>query len=514
MLLNWLKAYKATCPSKFSVRFRDRFFRESIMSDTTFTATEAKQLIKIPEMRRIKHIHFVGIGGAGMCGIAEVLKNQGYKVSGSDIKESKTTQQLEKNGIEVFIGHQASNIEGANVLVVSTAIDLENPEVQTANEHRIPVVRRAEMLGELMRYRHGIAVAGTHGKTTTTSLLTCMLAEENLDPTYVIGGLLNRTGVNAALGASRYIVAEADESDASFLYLEPMAAIVTNIDADHMDTYGGSFDTLKDTFIQFLHKLPFYGLAVVCGDDANIREIMPRIGRPVLTYGFEEDNDIRAIDVEQDGMQSHFTVLRKDREPLRLTINQPGMHNILNALAAIGVATDEGVSDAAIARALEGFNGVGRRFQVQGEYVKDNGTVKLVDDYGHHPKEVEATIKAARQSHPDRRLVLLFQPHRFSRTRDCFDDFVDVLSQVDALLLMEVYPAGEKPIVGADSRTLARAIRLRGQIEPIIIDPVDGQLPSVLKNLLQANDLLLTQGAGNVGAISVELAQNELYLNT
>lgn len=484
------------------------------MSDTTFTATEAKQLIKIPEMRRIKHIHFVGIGGAGMCGIAEVLKNQGYKVSGSDIKASKTTAQLEKNGIEVFIGHQASNIDGANVLVVSTAIDLENPEIQTANEHRIPVVRRAEMLGELMRYRHGIAVAGTHGKTTTTSLLTCMLAEENLDPTYVIGGLLNRTGVNAALGASRYIVAEADESDASFLYLEPMAAIVTNIDADHMDTYGGSFDTLKDTFIQFLHKLPFYGLAVVCGDDANIREIMPRIGRPVLTYGFEEDNDIRAIDVEQDGMQSHFTVLRKDREPLRLTINQPGMHNILNALAAIGVATDEGVSDAAIARALEGFNGVGRRFQVQGEYVKDNGTVKLVDDYGHHPKEVEATIKAARQSHPDRRLVLLFQPHRFSRTRDCFDDFVDVLSQVDALLLMEVYPAGEKPIVGADSRTLARAIRLRGQIEPIIIDPVDGQLPSVLKNLLQANDLLLTQGAGNVGAISVELAQNELYLNT
>lgn len=483
------------------------------MSDTTFTATEAKQLIKIPEMRRIKHIHFVGIGGAGMCGIAEVLKNQGYKVSGSDIKASKTTAQLEKNGIEVFIGHQASNIEGANVLVVSTAIDLENPEVQTANEHRIPVVRRAEMLGELMRYRHGIAVAGTHGKTTTTSLLTCMLAEENLDPTYVIGGLLNRTGVNAALGASRYIVAEADESDASFLYLEPMAAIVTNIDADHMDTYGGSFDVLKDTFVQFLHKLPFYGLAVVCGDDANIREIMPRIGRPVLTYGFEEDNDIRAIDVEQDGMQSHFTVLRKDREPLRLTINQPGMHNILNALAAIGVATDEGVSDAAIARALEGFNGVGRRFQVQGEYTKDNGTVKLVDDYGHHPKEVEATIKAARQSHPDRRLVLLFQPHRFSRTRDCFDDFVDVLSQVDALLLMEVYPAGEKPIVGADSRSLARAIRLRGQVEPIIIDPVDGQLPSVLKNLLQANDLLLTQGAGNVGAVSVELAQNGLYLN-
>ena len=511
MLLNWLKAYKATCPSKFSVRFRDRFFRESIMSDTTFTATEAKQLIKIPEMRRIKHIHFVGIGGAGMCGIAEVLKNQGYKVSGSDIKESKTTQQLEKNGIEVFIGHQASNIEGANVLVVSTAIDLENPEVQTANEHRIPVVRRAEMLGELMRYRHGIAVAGTHGKTTTTSLLTCMLAEENLDPTYVIGGLLNRTGVNAALGASRYIVAEADESDASFLYLEPMAAIVTNIDADHMDTYGGSFDTLKDTFIQFLHKLPFYGLAVVCGDDANIREILPRVGRPVLTYGFDEGNDIRAVDVEQEGMRSHFTVLRKDREPLSVTINQPGLHNVLNALAAIGVATDEGVSDGAICRALAGFSGVGRRFQVQGEFEVGEGLVKLIDDYGHHPKEVEATIKAARASHPDRRLVMMFQPHRFSRTRDCFDDFVDVLSQVDQLLLLEVYPAGEKPIVGADSRALARSIRLRGQVEPILVDPVEGNLPSVLQKVLQANDLLLTQGAGNVGAISVELAQHRLY---
>ncbi|MEK7738622.1 MAG: UDP-N-acetylmuramate--L-alanine ligase, partial [Pseudomonadota bacterium] len=402
----------------------------------TSPADKAKNLIKIPEMRRIKHIHFVGIGGAGMCGIAEVLKNQGYKVSGSDIKASKTTVQLEENGIKVFIGHTADNIKGANVLVVSTAIDPENLEVKAAIENRIPVVRRAEMLGELMRYRHGIAVAGTHGKTTTTSLVTCMLAEENMDPTYVIGGLLNRTGVNAAVGASRFIVAEADESDASFLHLEPMAAIVTNIDADHMDTYGGSFDVLKDTFIKFLQKMPFYGLAVVCGDDANIREIMPRIGRPVLTYGFNEDNDIRAIDVEQVGMQSSFTVLRKGREPLRLTINLPGLHNILNALAAIGIATDEGVSDAAIARALESFSGVGRRFQVQGEFELDEGTVKLVDDYGHHPKEVEATIKAVRASHPDRRLVMMFQPHRYSRTRDCFDDFVDVLSQVDQLLLL------------------------------------------------------------------------------
>ena len=475
-------------------------------------ADKAKNLIKIPEMRRIKHIHFVGIGGAGMCGIAEVLKNQGYKVSGSDIKASKTTAQLEENGIKVHIGHHADNILGANVLVVSTAIDPENLEVKAAIEARTPVVRRAEMLGELMRYRHGIAVAGTHGKTTTTSLVTCMLAEENMDPTYVIGGLLNRTGVNAALGASRYIVAEADESDASFLHLEPMAAIVTNIDADHMDTYGGSFDVLKDTFIKFLQKMPFYGLAVVCGDDANIREIMPRIGRPVLTYGFNEDNDIRAVDVDQTGMQSSFTVLRKGREPLRLTINMPGLHNILNALAAIGIATDEGVSDAAIARALESFSGVGRRFQVQGEYELGEGTVKLVDDYGHHPKEVEATIKAARASHPDRRLVMMFQPHRFSRTRDCFDDFVDVLSQVDQLLLLEVYSAGEKPIVGADSRSLARSIRLRGEVEPILIDPVEGNLQNVIQKVLQANDLLLTQGAGNVGAISVELAQNRLYL--
>ena len=481
------------------------------MSPST-PADQAKKLIKVPEMRRIKHIHFVGIGGAGMCGIAEVLKNQGYKVSGSDIKASKTTAQLEENGIKVYIGHSPDNIKDANVIVVSTAIDPENPEIKTAIEQRTPIVRRAEMLGELMRYRHGIAVAGTHGKTTTTSLITCMLAEENMDPTYVIGGLLNRTGVNAALGASRYIVAEADESDATFLHLQPMAAIVTNIDADHMDTYGGSFDVLKDTFVQFLQKLPFYGLAVVCGDDANVREIMPRIGRPLLTYGFNEDNDIRAVDVDQDGMRTHFSVLRKNREPLRVTVNQPGLHNVLNALASIGIATDEGVSDGAICRALEGFSGVGRRFQVQGEFEHENGSITLVDDYGHHPKEVEATIKAARQSHPDRRLVMMFQPHRFSRTRDCFDDFVDVLSQVDQLLLLEVYPAGEKPIVGADSRALARSIRLRGEVEPILIDPVDGNLANIMQKVLQANDLLLTQGAGNVGAISLELTQNKLYL--
>lgn len=472
----------------------------------------ASRLIEIPEMRRIRRMHFVGIGGAGMCGIAEVLKNQGYDISGSDIKASKTTARLEQMGIQVFIGHQASNIDGADVLVVSTAIDTSNPEIQAATERHVPLVRRAEMLGELMRYRHGIAVAGTHGKTTTTSLLTCMLDEEGMDPTYVIGGLLNRTGTNAALGASRYLVAEADESDASFLYLQPMAAIITNIDADHMDTYGGSFEKLKDTFIQFLHNLPFYGLVVVCGDDAVVRELLPRIGRPVVTYGFDENNDLRAVDVQQLGMQTRFTVLRKDREPLTVTLSIPGLHNVLNALAAIGIATDEGVSDAAICRALEGFTGVGRRFQIQGEFPIDGGVVKLVDDYGHHPKEVEATIKAARQSHPNHRLVMLFQPHRYSRTRDCFEDFVDVLSHVDVLLLLDVYPAGEKPIVGADSRSLARSIRLRGQVEPILVEPHDTQLEPVLRSVLQAGDLLLTQGAGNVGAVSNDLARHQLYL--
>lgn len=483
------------------------------MSNPVRPTPKKTRLIEVPEMRRIRRIHFIGIGGAGMCGIAEVLKNQGYTISGSDIKASKNTERLEQMGVQVFIGHRPENIDGADVLVVSTAIDQDNPEIKAAIDQHIPVVRRAEMLGELMRYRHGIAVAGTHGKTTTTSLLTCMLAEEGLDPTYVIGGLLNRTGTNAALGASRYLVAEADESDASFLYLQPMAAIVTNIGADHMETYGGSFETLKDTFIQFLHNLPFYGLAVVCGDDSVVRELLPRVGRPLLTYGFNDDNDIRAVNVRQAGMQTFFTVLRKEREPLDLVLSIPGLHNVLNALAAIGVATDEGVSDVAIARALEGFSGVGRRFQIQGEFATpDGGVVKLIDDYGHHPKEVDATIKALRQSHPDQRLVMLFQPHRFSRTRDCFDDFVEVLSQVDALLLMDVYPAGEKPIVGADSRSLARSLRLRGQVEPIMVEPYDTLLPQILRNVLRAGDVLLTQGAGNVGSLSNDLASHALYL--
>ncbi|MDO9177351.1 MAG: UDP-N-acetylmuramate--L-alanine ligase [Agitococcus sp.] len=469
------------------------------------------RLIEIPEMRRIRRIHFIGIGGAGMCGIAEVLLNQGYKVSGSDAKAGKTTERLQALGAQVFIGHAAENVAQTDVVVVSTAIDSSNPEIVAAREARLPIVRRAEMLGELMRYRHGIAIAGTHGKTTTTSLVTSILAEGGFDPTFVIGGLLNSAGVNAKLGGSRYLVAEADESDASFLHLQPMAAVVTNIDADHMDTYGGSFEKLKDTFIEFLHNLPFYGLAVVCGDDEVIRELLPRIGRPTLTYGFAPENDIRAVDIRQEGMQTHFTVLRPNKQPLTISLNLPGLHNVLNSLAAIAIATDEDVHDEAIQVALANFQGVGRRFQQYGKFSVGQGDVCLVDDYGHHPREVEATLKAARQSFPDRRLVLMFQPHRYTRTRDCFEDFVQVLSQVDVLLLLDVYSAGEKPIAGADGRTLARSIRARGLVEPIFIEKTE-DLPALLKTILQPNDVLLTQGAGTVGAIAIELAQNALYL--
>jgi UDP-N-acetylmuramate--alanine ligase len=468
-------------------------------------------MIEIPEMRRIRGIHFVGIGGAGMCGIAEVLLNQGYDISGSDIKAAKTTERLKRLGATIFIGHQRENVDKADVIVVSTAIDNENPEIVAARERRLPIVRRAEMLAELMRYRHGIAVAGTHGKTTTTSLVSSILAEDGRDPTFVIGGLLNSAGTNAKLGASRYFVAEADESDASFLHLQPMVSIVTNIDADHMDTYGGSFEKLKKTFIRFLHNLPFYGLAVVCGDDPVVRELLPEIARPTLTYGFNEDSDIRAVDIHQDGLQTHFTVLRAGLEPLPVTLNLPGLHNVLNALAAIAVTTDEKASDEAIKRALANFQGVGRRFQQMGEFALGDSNVRLVDDYGHHPREVDATIKAARQSFPDRRLVMLFQPHRYTRTRDCFDDFVQVLSSVDALCLLEVYSAGEKPIPGADGRALARSIRNRGVIDPIFVESSEA-LAGLLKTVLQPGDVLLTQGAGNVGLIAQELAQNHLYM--
>ncbi|WP_131667791.1 UDP-N-acetylmuramate--L-alanine ligase [Psychrobacter pygoscelis] len=475
-----------------------------------------KRLIEIPEMRRIQHIHFVGIGGSGMCGIAEVMHNQGYGVSGSDIKDSPVTERLRDAGIEVYIGHDSKNIANTDVLVVSTAIDRNNPEIQAALKARLPVVRRADMLGELMRYRHSIAVAGAHGKTTTTSLLTTMLDEAGLDPTYVIGGKLNASGKNAALGGSRYLVAEADESDASFLSLHPMAAIVTNIDQDHMETYENSFDKLKAAYVQFLQNMPFYGLAAVCGDDSELYAMIDDIGRPVLTFGLEPHNDVQAVDVKSEGTRTHFTVLRKDREPLALTLNIPGEHNVYNALAAITMATDEGVDDEAIKRALQKFAGVGRRFEQQACVAVTNddgsseGDILLVDDYGHHPKEVEATIKAARQSYPDRRLVMLFQPHRYSRTRDCYDDFVEVLSSVDELLMLDVYSAGEAPITGADTKSLARSIRLRGEVEPNLVDK--DNLAPVMQRLLKAGDLLITQGAGNVGQIALDLAANDLYL--
>lgn len=478
-----------------------------------------KRLIEIPEMRRISHIHFVGIGGAGMCGIAEVMHNQGYVISGSDIKASAVTERLAKMGITIFIGHDSANIANADVVVVSSAIDRTNPEIQEALSRRIAVVRRADMLGELMRYRHGIAVAGAHGKTTTTSLLTMILHEAKLDPTYVIGGKLNAFGKNASLGQSRYLVAEADESDASFLSLRPMACIVTNIDEDHMETYDNSFDNLKKAYIQFLQNMPFYGLAVLCGDDKELYGMIDDIARPVITYGLEDHNDVQAVDIVVDGTTNHFTVLRKDKEPLPITLNIPGIHNVYNALGAIAMASDEGVHDDAIKRAVEKFAGVGRRFENNGQFVvmdeqgKAMGDIVLIDDYGHHPTEVSATIKAARQSYPKRRLVMIFQPHRYSRTRDCFHEFVNVLSQVDKLILLDVYGAGEEPIKGATSADLARSMRERGQIEPIVLNIADQeQIAQVLKIALKANDVLITQGAGNVGQLCQDLADNALFL--
>jgi UDP-N-acetylmuramate--alanine ligase len=461
----------------------------------------------IPEMRRIRCMHFVGIGGAGMCGIAEVLLNQGYQISGSDLRQSAVTERLQALGATIFIGHQESNVEHADVLVVSTAIDHENPEIRAALEARIPVVRRAEMLAELMRFRHGIAVAGTHGKTTTTSMVTSVLAEAGLDPTFVIGGKLNSAGTNARLGASRYLVAEADESDASFLHLQPMVSIVTNIDADHMATYGGDFEQLKNTFIEFLHNLPFYGLAVVCIDDDVVRELLPRISRQTVTYGFSEDADYRATDLHQDGLFTHFTVQRPSgRSPLKISLRMPGKHNVLNAMAAIAVADDEGVADAAIVASLEKFAGVGRRFTVCGEFPLGDGDVMLVDDYGHHPRELEVTLDAIRNGFPERRLVMVFQPHRYSRTRDLYEDFTRVLSGADVLLLMDVYPAGEKPIAGADGRSLCGSIRQRGMVDPIFIER-DESLEAPLKSVLKPGDLLLTQGAGDIGNLAVTLTQ-------
>ncbi|MEP4371876.1 MAG: UDP-N-acetylmuramate--L-alanine ligase [Alloalcanivorax venustensis] len=460
----------------------------------------------VPEMRRIRGIHFVGIGGAGMCGIAEVLANQGYAISGSDIKESPVVDHLRSLGARVEIGHRAENIGDADVVVTSSAVNTENLEVAEAHARRVPVVPRAEMLAELMRFRHGIAVAGTHGKTTTTSMVAAILGEAGLDPTFVIGGRLNSAGTNARLGQSRYLVAEADESDASFLHLQPMSAIVTNIDADHMHTYGGDFARLENTFIEFLHNLPFYGVAVLCVDDPVVRKLLPRVNRQVIRYGFSDDADLRAENVRQNGMGTAFRVVRTEGEPLEITLNMPGRHNVLNALAAIAVAADEGAEDDAIVRGLNGFTGVGRRFDVLGEYpCADGGSATLVDDYGHHPREVAATIAAIRDGWPGRRLVMLFQPHRYTRTRDLYEDFVDVLGGVDQLLMLEVYSAGEDAIPGADTRALMRSLRQRARVEPVFVDD-PAKLPELLANVLQDGDLLVTQGAGNVGGIARELA--------
>ncbi|PWG65174.1 UDP-N-acetylmuramate--L-alanine ligase [Sediminicurvatus halobius] len=457
-------------------------------------------------MGRVQRLHFVGIGGAGMGGIAEVLLNLGYQVSGSDLRENPVTRHLADLGAAVHIGHDAGHVEGADAVVISSAVTGDNPEVQAARERRLPVVPRAEMLAELMRFRYGIAVAGTHGKTTTTSLVASILAEAGLDPTFVIGGRLNSAASHARLGAGRYLVAEADESDASFLYLNPMMAVVTNIDADHLGTYEGDFQRLRATFLEFLHHLPFYGLAVLCEDDPEVRALLPSLSRPVRTYGFAEGADLRAVDVSQDGMRSRFRVLAPDGDALDVELNLPGRHNVLNALAAIAVARELGVEDAAIARALAGFAGIGRRFQVYGPVALPRGTVELVDDYGHHPREIAAVLQALRAGWPGRRVLVAFQPHRYSRTRDLFEDFARVLSQADALVVSEVYPAGEAPLPGADGRSLCRAIRLRGQVDPVFAGSV-AELETLLADVAEPGDLVVTLGAGSIGGVGPALLE-------
>jgi UDP-N-acetylmuramate--alanine ligase len=458
---------------------------------------------QVPEMGRIRSIHFVGIGGAGMCGIAEVLLNQGYRVTGSDMSASLTIDRLVEKGAEVGIGHDAKWVGGADVIVVSSAIEDDNPELVAARSARTPVVPRAEMLGELMRYRHGIAVAGTHGKTTTTSLITEIFRCAGLSPTFVIGGLLNSAGTNAELGAGRYLIAEADESDASFLHLQPMSAVITNIDKDHMSTYGNDFARLKETFVQFVHRLPFYGSVALCVDDENVIDILADLSRPSLTYGFTEDAQFRAINLRSEGRSWEFDVDRGDLgAPLEVKLSIPGRHNVANALAAIAIATDEGIADDAIVRGLVGFGGVDRRFQVT-EAISP-GDFTLVDDYGHHPTEVAAVIETARSVWPERRLVMIYQPHRFTRTRDLFEDFVRVLSGVDGLLLLDVYSAGEEPIVGADSKALTQAIRLRGQVSPVYAENPQEAI-ELLPTFVASDDVLIVQGAGNVSMISKHL---------
>nr|WP_208293575.1 UDP-N-acetylmuramate--L-alanine ligase [Zophobihabitans entericus] len=466
----------------------------------------------IPEMKRVRHIHFVGIGGAGMGGIAEVLANEGYEISGSDIAENAVTQHLQTLGASIALGHRAENIAGASVVVISSAISQDNIEVVAARESRIPVIQRAEMLAELMRFRYGIAIAGTHGKTTTTAMVTSIYAEAKLDPTFVNGGLVKAAGTHARLGSSRYLIAEADESDASFLHLQPMVSIVTNIEADHMDTYQGNIENLKRTFITFLRNLPFYGLGIMCIDDPINRELISIVGRKIITYGFSEDADVVIKDYRQERSTGYFTVCRPGRSELNVELSAPGHHNALNATAAIIAATEDGIEDSAILSALAKFAGTGRRFDFLGMFPQDDGgDVMLVDDYGHHPSEVDVTIKAARNGWPDRRLVMVFQPHRYTRTRDLYDDFSRVLSQVDELVMLDVYPAGEKPITGADSRSLCRTIRNRGKLDPIYVSDTNS-VPKVLAEVLKGGDLLLIQGAGSVGRVAKQLAELKLCL--
>ncbi len=453
---------------------------------------------------KVKNIHFIGIGGAGMSGIAEVLINLGFQVSGSDLAKNATTQRLEKFGATVYQGHATENLSAADVVVVSSAVNEQNPEIMAARAKNIPVIPRALMLAELMRFKQGIAVAGTHGKTTTTSLIASILAEAGMDPTFVIGGKLEAASANARLGTGEWIVAEADESDASFLHLTPVLAVVTNIDQDHMDTYEHSFDKLKSAFVEFLQQLPFWGMAVVCVDDANIREILPRITKPVMTYGMSESARIRASNVVADNGQMHFTVTRINGKTSKfdVTLNLPGNHYVLNALAAIAIASELNVADKHIIKALAEFKGVGRRFERYGEVAaKAGGTFTLIDDYGHHPVEMQAVIAAARGAFPNRRLVMAFQPHRFTRTRDCFEDFVRILSTADAVLLTEVYSAGEAPIVAADVRSLIRAVRVAGKVEPLFVETTD-ELPAAILNLAQANDVVIVMGAGSIGHVA------------
>jgi UDP-N-acetylmuramate--alanine ligase len=461
----------------------------------------------MPMKHAVKHIHFVGIGGAGMSGIAEILHNLGYVVSGSDQSDSTTSQRLASLGIQVAIGHDAANIQSAEAVVTSTAVKADNPEVMAARSKRIPIVPRAVMLAELMRLKKGIAIAGTHGKTTTTSLVTSVLAEAGVDPTFVIGGRLNAAGANSRLGAGDYIVVEADESDASFLNLLPIMAVVTNIDADHMDTYGHDFAKLKQAFVEFIHRMPFYGAAILCSDDAGVRSIMPMISRPVVTYGFAEDAMVRAVNVQAHAGQMSFTVQRRNgvhMPDLQVTVNLPGHHNVLNALAAVAVATELELDDAATVKGLAEFRGVDRRFQRYGDWPAQDGSFTLIDDYGHHPVEMAATLAAARGAFPGRRLVLAFQPHRYTRTRDCFEDFVKVIGTADLVLLSEVYSAGEAPIVAADGRALTRALRVAGKVDPVFVDDVKTMAAAIAEQV-HAGDVVLVMGAGTIGSVAQQV---------